>query len=104
MFASFQSKGATSEDWRVQNSIEKKLPPSKAADLSSHNPYHDLLMIFQQRNSSVQIRFANIDGYFNVGEFLRHSRSANDFQFNTSFPSHFRSIGLLLIFPKHYFL
>lgn len=103
MFASFQSKAASVEGDQLLNFAEKKIQASNAGDVSTDNPYQVLVMIVQQRNQGVQIRFTTVDGYLNGPQCLMPSSSIDAYQFK-KLPPHFRSRGLLLIFPKHYFL
>lgn len=103
LLSSLQVKASVVEGKEMQRSFSITNTHSEKSGISDSQPFADLLMLFQQRNSNIQCRYFLVGGFIDDAQLLEgHLQQRRCQLIDTSY-SHNIPIGLLLIFPKHYF-
>lgn len=99
----FQSNAGVFSGNKIENSIEKKTPVAETQNVSFLQPGADLLHLNQQRSSNVHFNYPAINKHFNNGDFFYQNLVYNRNNFLIPPFLYCKSIGLILIFPEHYF-
>jgi hypothetical protein len=101
IIASFASNAGEMYGEKTNNYIGDELPVAENTEYGYQQPIADLLYLQQQRNSKTYFNYVGIMDTGN--DLLAGKKSWSSSPFLIPKSLYCKSIGLILIFPKHYF-